>query len=235
MSGILKSIGKVFRKIKKFALPVLAIGAIALTGGAALGILPAVGSTIGGLGLGSTVTAALTTAAQGATMGALTSAVTGGNIMKGATTGFGIGAGLGAAGAALGGTAMAAGGAGQAAQAAGDMSGITVGGAAQTAMSSIPAASGVGATAGTAAATGASGGLLGGVGGFINKNPIIAGTLIQGIGSGMMAAQQAKEDQREYDSTLGYSGLGGTAATISDPGHLAYDPSTGKIAKKASS
>ena len=49
MSKLLKSIGKVFKKIvkvvKKFALPILAIGAIVLTGGAALGLaLPSLGS-----------------------------------------------------------------------------------------------------------------------------------------------------------------------------------------------
>jgi hypothetical protein len=83
-------VGKV---IKKIALPALAIGAAVLTGGAALGILPSVSSVLGagGLGLSSGLTSVLATAGQGALLGAGTSLVTGGNILKGATTGFAIG------------------------------------------------------------------------------------------------------------------------------------------------
>lgn len=120
MSGVLKSIGRVFKKVlktvKKIALPVLAIGAVVLTGGAALGALPALGTTLGSLGLGATATGVLTAAAQGATIGALGSAVTGGNIIKGATSGF-------LAGGLTGGIGAIAGGAGGAASAAGSASG----------------------------------------------------------------------------------------------------------------
>lgn len=241
MSGLFKGIGKVFKKIvkvvKKVALPALAIGAIALTGGAALGVLPSVGSVIGGLGLGPLATGALTTAAQGATFGAVGSALMGKDPLKGAVTGMGIGAGLGVAGGLAGATGVAgatgaAGGAGQAAQVAGDLSPITVGADAQAAMSSIPAASAVGTAASAPAAIASTGSVLGGIGNFVQKNPLLVGSLMQGIGSGIMAKQAAKEDQRAYDSTLGYTGLGGEAATMSDPGYLAYDPSSGKIVKK---
>jgi hypothetical protein len=100
MSGILNAIGKVFKSVvkvvKKIALPALAIGAVVLTGGAALGALPAVSSVIGGLGLSSGVSAALTSAvtsaATGAGIGALGAAVTGKNILSGAAAGAGVGA-----------------------------------------------------------------------------------------------------------------------------------------------
>lgn len=99
--------------VKKVALPVLAIGAVVLTGGAALGVLPATGalSGVGGLasslGLSSGLTSVLTTAATSATIGAVGSALTGGNIIKGATGGFVAGAALGGVSAALGGAAKA--------------------------------------------------------------------------------------------------------------------------------
>lgn len=239
MSGLLKGIGKVFKKLKKIALPVLAIGAIALTGGAALGVLPALSSTIGSLGLGTTLTGALTTAAQGATFGAVGSALMGKNPIKGAVTGMAIGGGMGLASGLL---APAAGAAtGSAGSAAGDivttgrgaMSAADIGAAVTqgpTAAVAAPAAA-----AGQAAAAGTGGGImsgLGGLGGVIKDNPILVGAAMQGIGSGIMARQAAKEDQREYDSTLGYTGLGGNAATMTDAGYLAYDPSKGTIVRK---
>lgn len=109
MSGVLKAVGKVFKSIAKVALPVMAVAAVALTGGAALGVLPGLSTTIGSLGLGSTLTGVLTTAAQGATMGALGAAVTGGNVLKGATSGLLTGAALGGVNVALGGATGAAG------------------------------------------------------------------------------------------------------------------------------
>ena len=96
MSGIFKAIGKIFKKVIKIVKKVLPyalmIGAVVLTGGAALGILPAVGTVLGGLGLSAGVTSILTGAvisgAVGAGLGAITSAVTGNSILKGATAGF---------------------------------------------------------------------------------------------------------------------------------------------------
>ncbi len=67
MSGVLKKIGKVFKKVvkvvKKIALPVLAIAAVGLTGGAALGFLPGLSTTLGSLGLSPALTGILSTAA----------------------------------------------------------------------------------------------------------------------------------------------------------------------------
>jgi hypothetical protein len=52
MSGLFKSIGKIFKKVvpvlKKIALPALAIAAVVVTGGAALGLLPGIAG-LGGL------------------------------------------------------------------------------------------------------------------------------------------------------------------------------------------
>ena len=96
MSGVMKKIGKVFKKVakvlKKVAIPALMIGAVVLTGGAALGLLPSVGAMVGTLGLStgvaSVITGAVTSGAIGAGLGALSGAVTGGGVLKGATKGF---------------------------------------------------------------------------------------------------------------------------------------------------
>lgn len=97
MSGILKGIGKVFKKVvkvvKKVALPALMIGAVVLTGGAALGVLPALGTMVGGLGLSAGLTSVLTGAISTGALGAVGGFLTGG--MKGATKGFLMGAATG--------------------------------------------------------------------------------------------------------------------------------------------
>lgn len=101
MSNPFKAIGKIFKKIakvvKKIALPALAVAAVVLTGGAALGVLPSVGAVLGtgGLGLSAGLTSVLTTAGQGALMGGLGSVVSGGSFLKGATSGFIGGAAVG--------------------------------------------------------------------------------------------------------------------------------------------
>lgn len=110
MSGVFKSIGKVFKKVvkvvKKVAVPALIIGAVVLTGGAALGALPALGTVLGSVGITGTMASvlggAISSAAIGAVSNAAMAAATGGNIWKagvrggvmGAVTG-GIGGGLG--------------------------------------------------------------------------------------------------------------------------------------------
>lgn len=109
MSGLVKGIGKVFKKVfnavKKVAFPLLAIGAIVFTGGAALGLAPlaggwggAVGSALSAMGvsttgtLGSILTGAVTQAGTGAAIGGLTSLATGGDFTEGAAKGGMIGA-----------------------------------------------------------------------------------------------------------------------------------------------
>jgi len=240
MSNPFKAIGKVFKKVvkvvKKVALPVLAIGAVALTGGAALGLLPSIGSIAGSLGLSSTLTGILSSAAQAATFGAVGSALTGGNILKGATMGFVTGGLMGGLGGALGGTANQA---AQAATGATDAAGSVANAAGSAGASGASAAlppvaegasfdqafsplasqggSGGLGTASNAAATAAmptmAGGNVptvagntaqavqaangGGLMGFLNRNPTMSGMILQGLGSGLMASEQAKQAAKE--------------------------------------
>lgn len=126
MSNPLKSIGKIFKKVvkvvKRVALPALAIGAVILTGGAALGALPALGGA-GGLlasaGISGPLAGIMTSAANSAVFGALGAAVTGKNILKGATTGFLVGGASGAVGLGIPGPAS-----GKAASAAGSVGAV---------------------------------------------------------------------------------------------------------------
>jgi hypothetical protein len=179
MSGVLKSIGKVFKKIVKVAkvvLPIaLAVGAVVFTGGAALGLLPtfsgAIGGLVGGLGLSTGLAGALTgsivSAGFGSALGGLKAAASGTSIIKGmqggavtgAVTGgllgavnpstFGIVKGLDAAGNPITTTANALKNAGDAFASAGSKTVLSTG------------ANGITSVAGTA---GPSGGLLGGSG-----------------------------------------------------------------------
>ena len=165
MSGVLKAVGKVFmgvagliKPLRKALLPVMAVAAVALTGGAALGVLPGLSTTIGSLGLGSTLTGVLTTAAQGATMGALGAAVTGGNVLKGATSGLLTGAALGGFNVALGG---ATGAAGQTARTAASTSGTAAPGAGLSTAGGTMA--NTAASTATQAATAATSGPLSGI------------------------------------------------------------------------
>lgn len=99
MSGVVKSVTKVFKKVvdvvKKVLPAALAVGAVVFTGGAALGVLPAWGTAVSGLVsqmgagslLSSVLSGAVTQAGYGALMGAATSALTGGNISNGMQVG----------------------------------------------------------------------------------------------------------------------------------------------------
>jgi hypothetical protein len=106
VSGILKAINKVFisplgsiiggkvgKIIKKVAIGAIAVGAVVLTGGAALGILPSLGTMVGGLGLSAGLTSVLTGAISTGAVGAVTGLVTGG--FKGMTKGLLMGAATG--------------------------------------------------------------------------------------------------------------------------------------------
>lgn len=218
--------------VKKVALPALAIGAVVLTGGAALGVLPALGGA-GGLlasvGIKGALAGILTSAAKAATFGAVGALLTGGNPIKGATLGFVTGGALGGLSAALGGGAAAAGSGGAAAGQGAAAAGATVPGQA-----AINAAYGVGAPAagaGTAATTAATSGLssaaglassapavasaapvassaFGGVGNFLSQNQMLVGTALQGLGQGMAAKQDARERSRERDERrASYDGI----------------------------
>lgn len=110
MSNPFKAVGKVFKKVvkvvKKVAIPALMIGAVVMTGGAALGALPAMGTMLGSIGISGTLASvlggAISMGAVGAVTGGLGAAVTGGNPWKAAQGGF-------LAGAATGGVLGAAG------------------------------------------------------------------------------------------------------------------------------
>lgn len=106
MSGILKTIKKAFispisaviggktgKLIRKVALGAVMVGAVVMTGGAALGVLPSLGTMVGGLGLSAGLTSALTGAISTGAVGAVTGALGGG--FKGATKGFLLGAATG--------------------------------------------------------------------------------------------------------------------------------------------
>lgn len=105
MSGVVKAVKKVFKPIvkvvKKIAVPLLIAGAVILTGGAALGVLPAVGTVLGSIGisgtLGTVLTGAVTSAGWGAVIGGATSALTGGSFMDGVKQGALVGGITGAA------------------------------------------------------------------------------------------------------------------------------------------
>ena len=273
MSGIIKGIGKVFKKVvkvvKKVAIPALAIGAVVLTGGAALGVLPSIGALGSSLGLSSALTGILSSAATGATIGAGGALLTGGNIVKGATTGFITGGAVGGIGAAMGG--------GTAATAAGAAS---PGGALSTtpvdlassgmSVSGLRSAAGIGAQAASSpfAAPALSGGLslpaaatslapgaipatagngLSRVFGALERNPLLAAGVVQGIGAGLSASAQAKDARRRDeeirasydgvgDNLYQYAGADGgnyqdALSRFSAPiyGRVQYDRQTGRI------
>lgn len=101
MSGVVKGVGKVFRKVLKVAkvvVPIaLAVGAVVFTGGAALGLtLPtwgaAVTSVFGTSALGAIASGAVVSAGYGAVIGGATAALTGKSVMKGMQMGAATGA-----------------------------------------------------------------------------------------------------------------------------------------------
>jgi hypothetical protein len=234
MSGFLKSIGKVFKKvvkvIKKVALPALAIGAVILSGGAALGALPSVASVLGsgGLGLGAGLTSVMTTAVNSAGIGAAMGVLTGKNPIKAATTGLITGGLLGGANLAMSGAAAGAGGpmsaAGDAAAGADLVSpaniaaqsgaeAVGINGLPMQVLGESPVANGV-TNAATRAATGG-GGLMG----FVERNQVLAGSALQGLGGGLIASENAKaerkREQRVRDS-YGVDPQGGGLWTSDD-------------------
>jgi hypothetical protein len=111
VSGIFKSIGKIFKSIVKTVIKIapyaLAAAAVVFTGGAALGLLPtfaaAVGGVVSSLGLSAAVTGALTGAVTSAGFGAALGFVTGGTrgMQKGALMGLLTGGVMGAVNPAM--------------------------------------------------------------------------------------------------------------------------------------
>jgi hypothetical protein len=223
MSGVAKGIGKVFKKVVdvgiKIAPYALAAAAIYYTAGAALGV-PALaggwGAAAGGLGttlaggsgvLASTLGGAITTAGYGALAGGAGSLLTGGKLSQGLTMGALVG---GATGGLLGAaTAPAATGTGLAGGAGED----TLAGGADIAAGGAPAV----------AAPAANPGILG-QGGWVERNPILAGLAVQGIGQGLMhedpAAAQLKIDKEQSKRIAANYGSGNV------PGYGGFTPVT---------
>lgn len=235
MSGLFKSIGKIFKKVapvlKKIVLPALAIAAVVVTGGAALGLLPGIAS-LGGLAasLGATgiLPGILTAAGTGATIGMLGGLVTTGSLkgaIKGASMGLVTGAVTGGISGALGGGLTAATGAQTGAATAAGGTGVSSVADLATVNSAIPdvaghfmeatgsigqAASGIGGVGGIgqAVAAGAGGSGGGGILGFLSKNPMLASGLMKGIGSALQGNPQAQEYARRrksYEGVNAYS------------------------------
>ena len=244
MSGIVKGSGKIFKKVarvvKKVSPIALAAAAAVFTGGAALGLTPTLGAAMGGLtsslglsgALGTAVTGALTNAGfgsalgglvggkKGMQMGALGGAITGGLLGPGAIGSSAAGAAGGPAAAnpmtqIVGGSYGSTGLLGNA--------GSVLGGA------SAPATA-MGATAATGGITG---GLLG--------NPLVTSNILSGLGQGLMASGQAKENRRErqqiaanYDLGADPFGAGGANqdqyATDASTKWV-YDPQQGKLVR----
>lgn len=204
MSGVFKSIGKVFKKVAKVAVKIapyaLAAAAVVFTGGAALGVLPSFAGAMGGLvsslGISGALGGALASGLTGAGFGALL----GGK--KGMMMGF-------AGGALLGGTGLlgqaASGASGPvdllantpyASSTAGSVAG-SVGG--EVAANAVTNATSQAANNGVANAlvgkTSSAGGLLG----LVERNPLLASSLVQGIGGGLTAKAEADEIRRERE------------------------------------
>lgn len=185
MSGAVKSVKKVFKKVTKSAIGKLVIGgAVAyLTAGLGASVLGATG--LAG-SLSPTMTTVLSNALSGAAAGGIVSGVTGGKIGQGIMLGAGGGAIMGGVQSMLGNYTQVPGT--EAAEAAPTASSGNIqesGPAAQPESSLIktatPAAGGAGATA--AAAPQESTGLMS----WINKNPEIAGRVIAGGAQGALA------------------------------------------------
>lgn len=233
MSGVFKAIGKVFKKVvkvvKKVAIPALMIGAIVLTGGAALGVLPAMGTMLGGIGISGTLASvlggAISMGAVGAVTGGLGAAASGKSIWKGAQTGFLVGAATGGVMGGLG-----------AVSANGVLADIGIGAGskaaiqtAATATSAAPASTGLlaqgGAVAPAAVAPGATAPLVAAKagGGLLSSAsaPMLiqaAGQVISGFAKGAgsgddireRAMYDAEAERLEYDRTAynyGYRNL----------------------------
>lgn len=199
MSGAVKAVKKVFKKvikpIKKVLPIALAVGAVVFSAGSALGALPswgdAVSSLTGTSTLGNILGGAITQAGYGAAIGAAGAAVTGNDITDGA--------GLGAlAGAVTGGVtgAMApstptgtptSGGSVYPGQPG---SGIT-----QTPLPASPTPAGGAPIAAAAAAGGgnATGSGLLAPGGWLERNQELVGGVIGGVGKGLLGAAEAED------------------------------------------
>lgn len=201
MSGAVKAVKKVFKKVVKpvaKVLPIaLAVGAVVFTAGNALGALPswgdAVSSMTGTSTIGNILGGAITQAGYGAAIGAAGAAVTGNSI----TTGAGLGA---AAGAITGGVT----GAMQPSTPGTPTTPGTTGSPSsspitQTPLPPPPSGAPAGAPVASAAAAGVSGGgnatgagLLA-PGNWLERNQELVGGVVGGLGKGLLASAEADD------------------------------------------
>jgi len=227
MSSVFKGIKKIFKKvvkaIKKIAPIALAVGALVFTGGAALGLSFAKGgwaaaassltSSLGSGVLGSAITGAITQAGTAAAIGGIASSIGGGSFSKGARAGAVTGA---ITGGLLSGYNALRNPAAQAGQGGGVTIDAATGqpieggattfplpdGAAPPQMTAIDA-TGTAITPAANVATAPAprgGGLLSkviGKGGWIERNPELAGGLIKGVGQGLLSGA-AGDDELAY-------------------------------------
>jgi len=258
MSKVVKTVGKVFKKVvkvvKKVAPIALGVGALVFTAGAALGVpalaggwgaaTSAISSTLGPT-LAPVVTGALTQAGYGALAGGAIAGVTGGDVMSGLKSGALTGA---VTGGVMGGLGMGTDpfkGIGETRPAVGAMpSGQQVvadalpGSVNPALETTTVAASQAAPTAAVSTAQGS------GLGSFLQNNPILAGSIVQGLGQGLSASAEAdayRERLRQIAKNYDRTGLdnGGIASGLggvpSDPnrfdipvGQWVIDPTTGK-------
>ena len=199
MSGAVKSVKKVFKKvikpIKKVLPIALAVGAVVFTAGNALGAMPswgeAVSSMTGTSTLGNILGGAITQAGYGAAIGAAGAAVTGNDI----TTGAGYGAAAGAiTGGITGAMAPSTPGAPATPSAPGSPTSTPI---TQTPLPPPPSA-GAGPVAANTAAAAAGGGNATGSGllapgGWLERNQELVGGLVGGVGKGLLASAESDD------------------------------------------
>ncbi|RJF80957.1 hypothetical protein D3877_12040 [Azospirillum cavernae] len=225
MSGVVKSIGKVFKKVVNTAskiLPVaLAAGAVMFTAGNALGITSSWGEAVKGVtdslgagsGLSSIITGAVTNAGYGAVAGAATSALSGGDALQGAQYGAAAGAVLGGAQGAYdsyasGSTPASAATGNDAAssgariEGGGQPSDTPQGGVAGGGATMKPAVAPSAVTSGAASSSADAGAGIIDKGGWLERNGALVGNVLLGVGKGLAGADanaQTKALQQQAD------------------------------------
>lgn len=244
MSGLMKKIGKTFKKVvrvvKKIAPYALTAAAVVFTGGAALGLTPTFGAAVGGLTSSLGLTGALGTAVTGAITNAGFGAAVGG--LVGGEKGMKMGA---LAGAVSGGLMGPIGGAGAAASAGstpvvGASQGAALLGAPGSALGSAGASAATAAAAPAAGLVGATTAGAGGIGGLLG-NPLVTSNIVAGLGQGLMAKAQAQETRKDREAIAANYNLGenpfGTGGANQDQYatdtslQWAYDPKQGKLVR----
>lgn len=272
MSGVVKGIGKVFKKViknlPKIITSAIAVAAIYFTAGAALGVVGMAGGwggAVAGLNLGPVLGGAITSAGYGAAIGGVVSGVTGGDVMKGMQRGA-------ATGAIAGGLTGAITGSGSAldplAETGAGAPATEAAGADPSSLGSMPADVAPADTAVSSAATqGAPGSIMatnapapapsgGGLlnqgstpstgpgvmdkGGWLERNQMLAGQVVGGLGQGIMGMGQADArveaaetdrraaldlDQQKADRIrANYAGTGRGLLTPENMGYIGQQP-----------